>query len=235
MTPSDYEHILQRVALAEQEIAAARVRSVIASLMSLAAMIATVGALSWSPTVHADATATFRAPFVVVDAANKPIMTVQDGTAAKIKSVKTGEEHEVATSNRGLTVFNAMGDAVARVAVTDGHGYIVARQAGSGSGLGGPGASLIADQEGTHLTILGADKKSVRLGSDYGGLTFESDGTILTELNRTHLLLNSAAGLGLVEAGETKDGRGRVTVGPRFGGPQGGGAITFPYMILGRK
>lgn len=228
------EELSRRLSLAEQEIARVRTRGAIHAVVSLAAIAAVVGATWGSPTLHADVPATVRAPFVVVDSAGKAILTVHDGTSVKITGAD-GKENNVATSNRGLTVSNEQGDDVARVAVDKGHGYVLARPAGS-KGLGGPGANLAGDDEGAHLTILGSDKKSVRLSSDAGGLTFEGDGgTILTALNRTHLWIGNAAGQGLVEAGETKDGRGRVTVGPRFGGPQGGGAITFPYMILGRK
>jgi hypothetical protein len=234
ITP-DYEHILRRLVLAEQEIARARTRGTIHAVVSLAAVAAVVAATWGSPILHADMSATVRAPFVVLDSANRPILTVHDGTSVKIKG-GDGKEYDNPSSNRGLTVSNEQGDAVARVAVDKGHGYVMARRAGSGKGLGGPSANLAGDDDGGHITIMGTDKKSVRLSSDAGGLSFEGDaGTIFTALNRTHLWIGNAAGQGLVEAGETKDGRGRVTVGPRFGGPQGGGAITFPYMILGRK
>ena len=176
-----------------------------------------------------------RAPFVVIDNASKPLIGAYDDTVSKVKDAKGVEQ--TLTTNRGIHVFNGKGDAVVRMAMVDGNGYVSARKGGQGVGLGGVQGALYSDKDGAHILLADtAGKPVVRLSSDARGLTFSNAAeTVLTEVNRTHFWMGNAAGAGIIEAGELPDGRGRVTVGPRFGGPQGGGQLGFPYMILGRK
>jgi hypothetical protein len=286
------EELVQRLARAEKDIAEARgevavlrrqgrrTRGFATGLAMLAAFALIAAWSSTSTQAQASGPTTVKAPFVVVDSANKPIMlvsadgsrgmnlfrsdgqrfailseeganlrgplfvtdnankaivSVQDDTASQVKDAKGVEK--TLTTNRGLHLFNSKGDTVARVASLNGDGYVSARKGGQGTGLGGVQGALYSDSEGAHIILADASgKPAARLSSDRRGLTFENEsGTVLTEVNRTHFWMGNAAGAGIIEAGELPDGRGRVTVGPRFGGPQGGGQLNFPYMILGRK
>jgi len=279
------EDLMQRLAQAEHDIAALRRRDrrtkAITTGLALVVMFATLAGWSSATTqAQGSGPSTVKAPFVVVDSANKPIMLVsadgargmnllrsdgqrfailseeganlraplfvtdnasksivaiQDDTISKIKDAKAVEQ--TLTTNRGLHLFNGKGDAVARMAMVNGDGYVSARKGGQGVGLGGVQGALYSDKDGAHILLADtAGKPVVRLSSDARGLTFSNAAeTVLTEVNRTHFWMGNAAGAGIIEAGELPDGRGRVTVGPRFGGPQGGGQLGFPYMILGRK
>jgi len=177
---------------------------------------------------------TVRAPFTVVDAANRPIFSVVQESTITGKDAK-GADKQV-TSNRGLNVYNAQGDTVARVAVLDGDGYVSARQGGLGDLVGGVQAVLYADKDGSHIGLNGTSKKrNVELSSGDQGLTFFNDaGMALTQVSRTKFWMGDEAGNGMVEAGVV-DKRGVVRVGPRFGGPLGPGQLGFPYQIVGRK
>jgi hypothetical protein len=242
MAMTQMEALSRRIARAENELASLRTRATITTLIAAAAVLATLSGGWWAPLVAAGdgAPMTVRAPFTVTDANGKPIVSIIDeATSTSTMSSLDGKSKQTQTrpvSNRGLHVFNAAGDTVARAAVSGGNGYVVVRQAGGGSGLGGPGAGLVASKDGLELSILGTDDKSVRLSSDYGGLQFESDGgTILTQLNRSGLTIANEKGSNVVEASILVDGRGVVRVGPRFGGPLGPGQLGFSYQIIGRK
>jgi hypothetical protein len=176
-----------------------------------------------------------RAPFLVLDTANKPIATVQNSTTSQIKDAK-GETKDV-TSNRGLHVFNDKGDAVARLAVLDGSGYVSARQSGQGTGTGGVQAILNATKDGTALWLVNnAKEKSVGLESNEDGLRFlASDGTVRAQVTTSKIWLGNKGGDGVVEAGTLPDGRGVVRTGPRNGGPLGMGTLNLPWAITGHK
>lgn len=182
-----------------------------------------------------DEGASIRGPLVVTDNGEKAIAVVQESSVTGAKDAQGADQ--VVTSNRGLHVFNGKGDAVARVAVSDMDGYVSARQGGQGNALGGVQGVLYANKEGSHIALAGVGKKTnVQLRSDDAGLMFSNDaGTVLSEINKTHVWLGDDAGNGVVEAGMLPDKRGIVRVGPRFGGPMGPGQLGFSYQIVGRK
>lgn len=182
-----------------------------------------------------DEGASIRGPLAVTDSAEKAIVIVQDLTVTQAKDVKG--VGQAVTSNRGLHVFNAKGDTVARLAVAGADGYVSARQGGQGSGLGGVQGALYVDKTGVHLGLTGTgNTQTVRLSGDAAGLQFFNvSGAALAELNRTHLWLGDAAGNGVVEAGILPDGRGVVRTGPRSGGPLGPGTLSLPFAIVGHK
>jgi hypothetical protein len=234
------DDLSRRLTLAEQEIGKARARTAVSSCFSAIAAATTMVALWGSPSVRALAPTplTVRAPFVVVDAQDKPIITVKDGTAVVMKDIKTGKETSSAASNRGLDVLNAAGDVVARQAVdSQGHGYLLARKAGAGQGFGGVAALLMATDKGTELVLAHTDEKPrVNLTSGDRGLVLRNEsGSIVAELNSSELALNDAGGNPILKAGMLPDGRGVINMGPRLGGPMGPGQLGFPYRLVGRK
>jgi hypothetical protein len=176
-----------------------------------------------------------RAPFLVLDTASKPIATVQNSTTSQIKDAK-GEKKEV-TTNRGLHVFNDNGDAVGRVAVLDGSGYVGARQTGQGTGTGGVQALLTATKDGTAIWLVNnAKHTSVGIESNADGLRFmDDDGTVRAQVTASKIWLGNKEGDGVVEAGALPDGRGVVRTGPRNGGPLGMGTLNLPWAITGHK
>jgi hypothetical protein len=176
-----------------------------------------------------------RAPLLVLDTAGQPIAAVQNSTTSQIKDAK-GEKKEIAV-NRGIHVFNDKGDAVARVAVLDGSGYLSARQSGQGKVTGGVQALLSATKDGTALWLVNnAKQKSVGIESNADGLQFFDDaGAVRAQITVSKIWLGNKAGDGVVEAGTLPDGRGVVRAGPRDGGPLGMGTLNLPWAITGHK
>jgi hypothetical protein len=181
-----------------------------------------------------DEGASIRGPLAVTDNAEKAIAIVQDSSVTTVKDVK-GVEQAV-TSSRGLHILNAKGDTAVRAAViATGDGYVSARKAGQGTGLGGIQAVVYSDQGGSHIKLSGMGGKfNAQLSTDEHGLMFVDDaGVALAEINRTHFWLGDGAGNSMVEAGMLPDKRGVVRVGPRAGGPQGPSGPAS--MLVGRK
>jgi hypothetical protein len=277
------DDLMQRLARAEHDIAALRLRHrrtrAIASMFALATvLVAFAGWSTATPQAQASGPSTVKAPFTVVSSENKAILVVRDTGVSVLRSdgapiavlqeafvnlrapvqvidnaskpiviaadltESTSKDakgvDQTITMPRGLNVFNGKAEPVARVAVYEGDGYVTARKGGQGTKtVGGVQGGIVAGKNGMTLLLNDLEgKTTVSMSSSESGLQFLNPaGTVLTEVNRTHFWMGNAAGAGIVEAGALPDGRGRVTVGPRFGGPQGNGQLTFPYMILGRK
>jgi len=130
MTTSDLEILTERLRLAEQQIAIARTEIVAlrarhqpsAGARSVAGLLAVVAAVAagaaWSATTEAQSAATpstVKAPFVVVDAAGRPIMKVDDADDVGMK---------------GVRIFGAQGQVAANLtADSGGNGYVGVRGA----------------------------------------------------------------------------------------------------------
>jgi hypothetical protein len=247
----DIAQLVRRLSLAEHEITKARAEigtlrdqchrltriHAFAGSFGLLAVVVTLGGL-WSVTTQASAVSpalTVRAPFIVVDDTNNPIMTVVDASTTKAKG-KDGKEIE-RNHPRGVHVMNGWGEDVARLAASPDHnGYLLARQGGAGSTHGGSTMVLLADKDGTHAFLSGTDGKArASLTSDAGLNFFNESGEVRVTLNQAKLWLANATGKVIVEAGMLPDGRGVVRAGPRTGGPKEGGQLGYPYQLVGRK
>lgn len=90
---------------------------------------------------------TVKAPFVVVDSADRPILRVQEADSAR--------------SPRGAFVLNPQGQTVAHMTVRmNGHGAIFARN--GTKGIDGPGAGMYFDDQGNGaFGMRGLDGKSI--------------------------------------------------------------------------
>src|SRR4051812_7301730 len=92
---SEIEELSRRLCAAEREIARARRRSAATNFAGLAVAAFVVLGMVWSAPLQAGdgpQPLTVRAPFVVVDGNNKPIMIVRDDVIVTMKDLKTGKE-----------------------------------------------------------------------------------------------------------------------------------------------
>jgi hypothetical protein len=154
-------------------------------------------------------------PFTVNDAADKPVMIVQEERTTEVKDA-SGQTKPTVTS-RGAHVYNAQGFVVARTSVdSDGNGRFVAKDStGKGATVG-----MMITKQGSLVAVAGNDGKTrVSASASEGLVVYNSKGTPVGSLGATpgekgFLEVNDESGARMVEAGSTPDGKGVVKVNP---------------------
>jgi hypothetical protein len=246
MSPQTCDVLAHRLSVAERQLAIDRTEIAalrrdlsghlrsrwIANVFTVAGIV--VAALlvrSSNPQAQA-AGSVVKAPFVVVDAANQPILKVQDASPEQ--------------GPRGALVLNAQGHIVAHLSVrSNGHGAVFARH--GTKGLQGPGAGMYFDDDGNGaFGMRGTDGKSiieinrnalsiydpaslhVFNSSKHAAVTLE-----VSKSGSGYFSIGDAGGEAVVEAGVAVDsGVGQVRAGPASA-PKGQGIP--PSFIKGWK